>query len=348
MNCGRSISSSEIRRGLRLLDAAARLPDNARAMPPASSTATARLIAADWGTSRLRARLLDADGVVIASAESGDGIGQIDGGHEAAFERLIAPWSIGDRTPAIMAGMIGSRQGWHEAAYIPCPVSPQSLGANLLRFNGSGGRPFAIVPGVRLDVPSRDGDVMRGEETQMIGVIDREPGFTGTAILPGTHSKWVRIEDGVIVDFQTFITGELFELLAHKSFLRHSVAEGGGDPAETPEFALAVERVAGDRLPFLNALFSVRARQLLLDVDRQANLAYLSGIAIAGEIAAALTVQPLQPGRAIRIIASATLARAYRKALVILGYESEALDGDRLVLDGLSHLARATGLLAEK
>jgi 2-dehydro-3-deoxygalactonokinase len=227
-------------------------------------------------------------------------------------------------------------------------VSPQSLGANLLRFNGSGGRPFAIVPGVRLDVPSRDGDVMRGEETQMIGVIDREPGFTGTAILPGTHSKWVRIEDGVIVDFQTFITGELFELLAHKSFLRHSVAEGGGDPAETPEFALAVERVAGDRLPFLNALFSVRARQLLLDVDRQANLAYLSGIAIAGEIAAALTVQPLQPGRAIRIIASATLARAYRKALVILGYESEALDGDRLVLDGLSHLARATGLLAEK
>jgi 2-dehydro-3-deoxygalactonokinase len=247
-----------------------------------------------------------------------------------------------------MAGMIGSRQGWHEAAYIPCPVSPQSLGANLLRFNGSGGRPFAIVPGVRLDVPSRDGDVMRGEETQMIGVIDREPGFTGTAILPGTHSKWVRIEDGVIVDFQTFITGELFELLAHKSFLRHSVAEGGGDPAETPEFALAVKRVAGDRLPFLNALFSVRARQLLLDVDRQANLAYLSGIAIAGEIAAALTVQPLQPGRAIRIVASATLARAYRKALAILGYESEALDGDRLVLDGLSHLARATGLLAEK
>jgi 2-dehydro-3-deoxygalactonokinase len=315
---------------------------------PSSSPADARLIAADWGTSRLRARLLDAEGAVITSAESGDGIGQIDGGHEAAFERLIAAWPVGPETPAIMAGMIGSRQGWHEAAYIPCPASPQALGASLLRFNGSRGRPFAIVPGLRLDVPSRDGDVMRGEETQMIGVIDREPGFTGTAILPGTHSKWVRIEAGVIVGFQTFITGELFDLLAHKSFLRHSVAEGDGDPAETAEFALAVQRVAGEGLPFLNALFSVRARQLLLDVDKRANLAYLSGIAIAGEIAAALTVQPLRPGTAIRIVASAALARAYRKALAILGHDSEALDGDRLVLNGLSHLARTIGLLPEK
>src|SRR5690606_1743138 len=147
------------------------------------------------------------------------------------------------------------------------------------------------------------------------------------------------------VDFQTFITGELFDLLAWKSFLRHSVAEASGDLSAMPDFGLAVSRITQNGLPFLAALFSVRTRQLLLDTDKETNLAYLSGLAIGGEIAAAQATRPLAAGAPVRIIASPVLGRAYGAALTITGHEAETLDGDALVLAGLSHLARAAGLL---
>ncbi len=302
----------------------------------------AALVAIDWGTSRLRARLVDERGTVLAEAESDEGIGKIDGGHEAVFERLVSAWPT---VPAIMAGMIGSRQGWHEVPYVACPATTASLASDILQFPGRGGRPIAIVPGLMLNEPSRDGDVMRGEETQMIGVIDREPLFAGVAILPGTHSKWARIEQGTIRDFQTFITGELFELLAKKSFLRHSVAESDVDLSELPDFALGVRRTAQQGLPFLNALFSVRSRQLLEVVTRENNLAYLSGLVIGGEIAAAQIVQPIAQGTPIRIVAAKAPARAYRKALGIVGLEAVALDGDNLVHAGMMHIARAISIL---
>ncbi len=179
----------------------------------------------------------------------------------------------------------------------------------------------------------------------MIGLIDREPEFAGVAILPGTHSKWARIEKGAVVDFQTFITGELFALLSEKSFLRHSVAAGVGDLSTVPDFALAVERTARDGLPFLSALFSVRTRQLLANVHREDNLAYLSGLVIGGEIAAARHGQAVPPGTAIRIVGSPSIARTYRRALEIVGLPAQALDGSELVLAGLLHLARAIGFL---
>jgi 2-dehydro-3-deoxygalactonokinase len=301
-----------------------------------------KLIAVDWGTSRLRAWLVDTDARVLAETESEKGIGAIDGGHEAIFESAVAGWPP---VPAIMAGMIGSRQGWREAAYVPCPTTPASLATKITRFATARGRPMATVPGLMLAAPARDGDLIRGEETQMIGLIDAEPAFAGTAILPGTHSKWARIEKGVIVDFQSFITGELFELLSQKSFLRHSVAPAAGDLSMSTDFVLGVQRTAKDGLPFLGALFSVRTRQLLASVRPEANLAYLSGLVIGGEIAAARTVGRLETGTPIRIVGTQSLARAYHAALQSLGFETVALDGERLVLDGLVHLARGIGLL---
>lgn len=302
-----------------------------------------KLIAVDWGTSRLRAWLADADGGVLVDAENDKGIGAIDGGHEAIFEAAVAGWPS---VPAIMAGMIGSRQGWHEAAYVPCPTTPASLASRITRFTTAHGRPVAIVPGLVVAAPARDDDVIRGEETQMIGLIDAEPAFTGMVILPGTHSKWARIEKGVIVDFQSFITGELFELLSRKSFLRHSVAAAdAGDLSAAAGFALGVKRTAKDGLPFLSALFSVRTRQLLSNVRLEDNLAYLSGLVIGGEIAAARTVLRLDPTTQIRIVGARSLARAYHAALQSLGFETVSLDGERLVLDGLVHLARGIGFL---
>ena len=302
----------------------------------------AALIAVDWGTSRLRARLLAGDGATLAEAKSEEGIGQNDGNHEAIFERLAGAWPA---VPAIMAGMVGSRQGWREVAYVPCPATPDQIARAVLRFTTANGRPVAIVPGVRLAAPERDGDVMRGEETKVIGIIEREPDFDGVCIMPGTHPKWARIDKGAIVSFQTFISGELFELMSRKSFLRHSVADGAADLAAEADFALGVERTARRGLPFVAALFSVRARQLLGAADKASNLAYLSGLIVGGEMAAAEAMSLLLRGAPLCIAGAPGLARVYQTALSILGHEASVLDGDALVFAGLTHMARAIGFL---
>jgi 2-dehydro-3-deoxygalactonokinase len=309
-------------------------------MTTSSDVSLGKLIAVDWGTSRLRAMLLDAGGQPIDEAENDEGIGAVAGGHEAAFERLIAQWP---KVPAIMAGMVGSRQGWREADYVPCPASPETLATRLLRFTTAAGRPIAIVPGLMVRSAGRDGDVIRGEETQAVGLMTREHDFDGVAILPGTHSKWMRIGGGTVIDFQTFLTGELFELLARHSFLRHSVAERARDVADAPGFALAVRRVAEEGLPFLASIFSVRVRQLLDGVDPADNLAYLSGLVIGGEIAAAWEMGLFAKGHRFHVVGSQSLARAYGRALTILEHEAVSHDGKELAVTGLVHLARASG-----
>ncbi len=307
------------------------------------SMADAALIAVDWGTSRCRAMLLDRDGALIAETESADGIGPLGGqGHEDAFERLTAGWP---RVPVLMAGMVGSRQGWREAAYVPVPATSADLASGLRRFEGSDQRPLAIVPGLVLRSDARDGDVIRGEETQLVGLMEEEPDFAGIAILPGTHSKWAAVGGGTIRDFQTFMTGEMFELLARKSFLRHSVSEQADDLAASPHFALAVRRSVVEGLPFLGAIFSVRVRQLLDGVSGDDNLAYLSGLVIGGEIAAAREAGLLEAGQPIRIIGSRSLARAYQAAFAVAGQSAESRDGSTLVRRGLVRIARANGLL---
>ena len=290
--------------------------------------------------------LLGADGAMLAETESGDGIGSELRDHEAVFEARIAGWP---KVPAIMAGMIGSRQGWREADYLSCPTNLSALAGKVLRFTTSSGRPIAIVPGLKLKSETRDGDVIRGEETQIVGLIDREPGFAGVAILPGTHSKWVTVAGGTIADFQTYLTGEMFELLSRHSFLRHSVAESGRDLSTVPDFALAVRRTAKEGLPFLAAIFSVRARQLLDAVSREDNLAYLSGLVIGGEIAAAQAAGRLTDASTIRVIGTASLSRAYRRAFAILERDTLALDGGEMVEDrARSHRASDRNAAAER
>ena len=300
------------------------------------------LIAVDWGTTRLRAMLLDREGGLVAEVESADGIGSLSGRHEEALERLVADWP---KVPAILAGMIGSRQGWREAPYAECPADAAALARKAIRFTSGQGRDVAIVPGVMLRDPRRDGDVIRGEETQVVGLAEREPGFRGISIHPGTHSKWVVIDDGWIGGFQTFLSGEMFDLLSRTSFLRHSVAEDGRDLSAVPDFALGVRRTAEEGLPFLAAIFSVRARQLLDNVARQDNLAYLSGLVIGGEIASARLAGRLSVGAGVRIVGSPALARAYARAFSIIGSPAKALDGGEMVRLGLVRLARAVGFL---
>ena len=308
-----------------------------------AASAGPALIAVDWGTSNVRMALIDAGGRVLAETGSDEGISAVPaGGHAAVFARLAADWP---KVPAIMAGMVGSRQGWREAVYAGCPASPADIAAGLLRMEDEGGRPIAIVPGVMVRSADRDGDVIRGEETQIVGLLATEPSFEGVVVLPGTHSKWATVTDGAIADFQTFLTGEVFGLLSRQSFLRHSVKDGEAELATLPDFALGVQRTVLEGLPFLAAIFSVRARQLLDGVAPEDNMAYLSGLVIGGEIAAARDTNRLWQGRALRIVGSRALARAYARAFDIAGYEAEVRDGSDLVTTGLTTFARIAGLL---
>src|SRR5260221_2931429 len=134
--------------------------------------ASGTVIAVDWGTTRLGAMLLANDGRVIAEKESDHGIGALSGGHEEVLEQLVADWP---KVPAILAGMIGSRQGWREAPYVACPADAAALARSTIRFDTKAGRSVGIVPGLMLRDPRRDGDVIRGEETQTVGLIEHEP-----------------------------------------------------------------------------------------------------------------------------------------------------------------------------
>ena len=177
--------------------------------------AATALVAIDWGTSSARAYCLDAEGNVVARREVPLGVRHVrDGRFDTALAKLVDALPVG-MAPRIACGMIGSRQGWIEAPYVECPASLVALADRLVRA------PFdalSIVPGVatrdRAGVP----DVMRGEETQLLGAIatDASPLL---AVLPGTHSKWARVEHGRIVDFTTFMTGELYALLMDHSML---------------------------------------------------------------------------------------------------------------------------------
>ena len=181
-------------------------------------------IAVDWGTSNLRAWAMGAEGP-LAEAVSDDGMGKLQpADFEPALLRLISPWLTAPRTPVLACGMVGARQGWREAPYRAVPCAPVDA-AGVLHVPTDPRLTFHIAPGLSQDRPA---DVMRGEETQVAGVLALHKGFDGVICHPGTHSKWVHVSAGEVVSFQTFMTGEIFALLSTQSVLRHSMAEGLG------------------------------------------------------------------------------------------------------------------------
>ncbi len=173
---------------------------------------TAALIAIDWGTSRARAYRLDAAGRVLGERSEPLGIQQLGGlGYPEALARLLGDWRR-DPVPRLACGMVGSRQGWREAPYVECPASLEHLARGLVDTVAGG---VSIVPGLSTRDAAGAPDVMRGEETQILGALAADAPRT-LAVLPGTHSKWARVERGIVLDFATFMTGELYEaLVAH-------------------------------------------------------------------------------------------------------------------------------------
>ncbi len=284
-------------------------------------------IAVDWGTSHLRVWAMTDAGAVLDEARSEDGMGGLPrDGFEPALLRLVAPWLDDRPVQAVVCGMAGSRQGWAEAPYraTPCPARTESA----VKAPAEDPRlDVRLIPGIKQDSPA---DVMRGEETQIAGYLSGHPGFDGVLCLPGTHSKWVQVSAGEIVSFRTFITGELFDLLAGRSVLRHSISAEGWDDAA---FASAVSDTLSRPESLAAGLFGLRAEALLHGQPPRTARARLSGLLIGAELAAA---RPYWLGQPIILIGASSLTAHYAAALTALGAAPTIEAGDATTLAGLA------------
>src|SRR4051812_36569650 len=223
----------------------------------------------------------------------------------------------------VICGMAGARQGWLEAPYLSTPANLHELSRGAVAPAGAEAR-FAprILPGVCQRTSGHE-DVMRGEETQLLGLLGLRPGFAGTAILPGTHSKWVTIDEGRITRFETAMTGELYELLAEHSVLRHSLAGERVGPSTDDGFTEGM--AAGLARPEIvtGLMFRTRAAGLLADKGADWCAGYLSGLLIGAEIGGHQSWLSDSP---VPLIGSDRLSKLYAKALKSVGIGSFAVD----------------------
>ena len=286
------------------------------------------LLAVDWGTSALRGALLAADGTVLAEHAAPRGLLSVPpGGWAAAFEAEFGAWlAAHPGLPCLMAGMVGSRQGWVEAPYCACPANLADLAARLCWVQP--GR-VAIVPGLSVEVDGLP-DVMRGEETQVFGALALLGLSQATLVLPGTHSKWVTVQGGRITHFATHMTGEVYALLRQQSILARTLpADDAAWVAEAFDRGVAQAQAPGG---LLHHLFAVRALSLFDRHDGPWLASYLSGLLIGDELRA----QALPAGQAVVAVGSALLTDRYQRALAQQGHPVRQIGAE----------AAWTGLLA--
>ncbi|MFZ2102716.1 MAG: 2-dehydro-3-deoxygalactonokinase [Oricola sp.] len=292
-------------------------------------------IAADWGTTSVRVWAISADGRIVGRASSQDGMGRLarEDYEPALFgllEGMLAP-ARSAPVPVIVCGMAGARQGWREAAYRQVPCGPVAAGEMTPVETRDSRVAVRIVPGLCQRDPA---DVMRGEETQLAGLVRLRGDGDATVCMPGTHSKWVRLEGGSVISFMTFMTGELFAVAASQSVLRMSVADDGSDEKS---FLDAVAETLEHPERLTSALFSIRSASLLGDLSPVQARSRLSGLLIGAELAA---TRPHWQSDAVRLVGAEEIAKAYEAALNFAGATVMREDAEELTLAGLA-LARS-------
>jgi len=290
----------------------------------------AAFIAGDWGTSKLRLYLCDEDGHVLARAE-GEGASVPD--CAGRFAAAVASWDKAHgQLPALLSGMVGSTIGWREVPYLKCPAKPAAIAAAALRFEVDG-RAIAILPGLSCTGKTGAPDVMRGEETQILGALRLHPELgrgRHVICLPGTHAKWVALEDGAVRGFQTALSGELFELLRHHSVL----ARDGGDVAVNDAFLRGLEFAKANRqADLLYLVFSTRARVVTGEMAKSDAASYLSGLIVGKDVATAAVLFEL--GAKVSLVCAPALTALYARALAAYDVKATAIDGDQASLSGL-------------
>ncbi len=287
----------------------------------------------DWGTSSFRLWVTDAQGHVLGESRSDEGMMHCaSSGDSAGFaqvldthlQKLAAPVNL----PVMICGMAGARQGWAEAPYINLPTALDGLATQALRIEHQT-RDIRILPGLA-QREQHSANVMRGEETQLAGIAASMP--DGLVCMPGTHSKWTKVEGGIVTQFTTFMTGELYAVLSQHSILRHAVAADLRFDENTPAFIRAVEAALKEPVSMAESLFGVRASQLLGFEEQSDGAAHLSGLLIGSETG---RVKQLYGTGTIGLVASGTLGRFYQAVLQKAGFEIILHNGETVVRQGL-------------
>ena len=285
-------------------------------------------VAVDWGTTNRRAYRIDGSGACVSSSEDDLGVLSVEaGGFPAAVDDIRA--QFGD-LPLLLAGMVGSTRGWIDVPYVRCPAGLDDLAGQLHWVVPDR---VAIVPGLSISDEGH-ADVMRGEEVQLFGAV--AAGLipaTGVVCHPGTHNKWVGLEDGRIIGFRTVMTGEIFNLLRKHSILAELL---GSEVQEGEMFAAGVRR--GLASPPLTAeLFSVRAGVLLGEMERESAASFTSGLLIGIDLKAGLD---LAERSEIYFMGRPDLTNLYAAAASEAGLVSNQVDGAQAFLAGAAAIAR--------
>jgi len=302
------------------------------------------LVAGDWGTSHLRLFLCQVDGTVIDRLD-GPGAANVHADFPGVLDALLAGWTRQyGALPVVLCGMVGSSLGWTLAPYAECPASAERIAQACVELHD--GR-VHIVPGLscrnRLNAP----DVLRGEETQILGALHLNASLrSGSHLLclPGTHTKWALLEDGSVREFLTAPTGELFALLCRHSILvsdqhlqldLHAVADG-------PDFEHGLMQVR--RFPtasLLHRLFECRSRRLTGDLAPEDAMPLLSGMLIASDVQGAMRLFGAPGVRTtVQLIGTPRLTDLYARALVSQDCDANVIDGSLASLNGLLQVHR--------
>ena len=294
-------------------------------------------VAVDWGTSSFRLWLVNRSGQILAERRSGEGmLAAAKTGFPAVLRSHLAAVETPDHLPVLICGMAGAKTGWVEAGYVDTPAPLAAILEQAARVPGEA-RDIRILPGIA----QRDAaapDVMRGEETQLLGALGLEAAGEAMVCMPGTHSKWVRVKDGTVAGFSTFMTGELFSVVSRETILSLAVANAE-DAEDVASFRAAVKAAFEAPAFAANLLFGARARQLLFGGTPAAARETLSGTLIGVELAAGLS--GAVPKAGITLVASGRLAALYRLAFDTLAVTVQQVEADEAVRRGLSMAAAA-------
>lgn len=298
-------------------------------------------IAGDWGTSNLRLALCDEHGKVL-ELRRGPGAADSRGKFPETLDALRTEWRAAHgELPILLCGMVGSAFGWREAPYLACPAQTSELADELVSP-----RPGVhIVPGMKCTNPLGAPDVMRGEETQLLGARAAVPGAGIDAgkklvCMPGTHTKWVSLFDGIVQEFLTVPTGELFALLSEHSVIVRDKTTPVVHRVADFERGLAEAR-RHPETPVLHKMFQARTLRLDQQLAPEGAASWMSGLLIGTDVAGALglfgSVGPQDP---VYVIGTPELGQAYSAALSSFDRAAQIVDGGETAFAGLAHLYR--------
>jgi 2-dehydro-3-deoxygalactonokinase len=278
------------------------------------------MIGVDWGTSSFRAFRISRGGAIRDSRTALRGLDNVpDRRFADTLREEVGPWLAAGEDHVLLCGMIGGRQGWQETPHLPCPAGASEIAAALVEIGFDWGR-VKLVPGLSATDEAGVAEQMRGEETQVLGVL-AAMGGSGLACVPGAHSKWVRVENGRIAGFNTHMTGEALAALRGHTILARRMREG---PSDGAPFEAGVRR-SQDPGGLLHHVFGARSLVLAGQLAETEAGAYLSGILIGNEVREALAGRQ---GQVVHVVGAPELTLLYARTISAYGGYPERHDGE--------------------